>query len=1057
MASTTTANPSRFRPTVLALSSAAFVYGLYLVYQRYSSTSRSTLHRSNAIRRTGSQRTRRRGADYRDAGGLRNLDRREAEAALASLVDKEHANSTYGDITFVELISRLNIVPAPQAPGYCVLIPSQLPQVSELVQYGFPEPLASAVRKLVEAQFVSTFLSTEMPDGVTIPTEEATHLSNELARFDLEENITLASIERFNESAARRLTERIPLRLLSPPPMDGADDGGNAHQGTGSVAESQSEYGWREGLGNTSPASSGQDMLTLLYHIAEDNAKKEHIVHRGVQCNGCSMMPLRGIRYRCANCADYDLCETCEAMQMHIKTHVFYKIRIPTPWNTGPKQSAPVWYPGKPHMMPMNPSTDLMRQLVEQTGFEHSQLETFWEQFRVIAATEWTEDSDKIGVAIDRKTFDRAFLPGTATRPPPPNLIFDRLFAFYDVNNDGLIGFREFVQVQVWLEGKTRDARLRRIFFGYDLNNDGFVDRKDFLRMFRAWYALKREYMRDVLIDMQDDTMQSDLRETLLGSQPISSAFIGPIHPGHDAREGEGKRLHNGDLIVVDDEGILREDVQEEFDRSTLVHDLERDRLKRLRNSQTQDLLDRLQTLSDIRDDRTSFVADNELPWPPQPPFELTDDDFKAALGDVVPAEEVMDSLDRHRLYSAMLHRWEKETDLKAKDAGHRATLNRWHRREFYTDVEEGVTKPLASSSEQDSSDESDEALPTQNGSTSGSRPISPRSRSSSKVRFEDSITDTDYETRSNTSQRSIPVGERWGGYEIVEAEKDVGKEVLYLAVSEGFNELLDELFLEKEDAAMKAEKSRKWRTLHAKELQRYIRGSNPRQSRAEHHQEGEDLEQRPNQSVSNPDDTTRLSEDEKDPDPTLKPLLDQSVYTGDLSLPSDRPAIGEVRNKIPPIPEFDQNTMNSFLEKRQDVASPSLDPTLPQNRPNSPSVEIALALPLSETKTSSSHQLLEDQSVNSPPWEHLATRSFKARAELELPSEHSIRSLLEDEKADEEAAARGGHGRINFDEFVQKMVPDGFVGDSEGDRIPIGGLRKLGFVGAWIDMAGFF
>ncbi|KAL9620237.1 MAG: hypothetical protein Q9160_005246 [Pyrenula sp. 1 TL-2023] len=1051
MASTATTSPYRLRPTVLALSSVALAYGLYRVYQRYSTTSRSSLHRSNAIRRTGSQRTRRRGIDDHDAAGLRKLERREAETALASLTEKEHANSTYGDITYVELMSRLEIVPALQAPTYCVLIPSQLPHVSELVQNGFAEPVASAVRKLAEAQFILTFLSTEMPDGVTIPTEEATYLSTELARFDITGDITLASIERFNETAPRRLTDRIPLRLLSPPPLDGADDGGNPHQGTGSVAESQSEYGWREGLGNTSPASSGQDMLTLLYHIAEDNAKKEHIVHRGVQCNGCSMMPLRGVRYRCANCADYDLCETCEAMQMHIKTHVFYKIRIPTPWNTGPKQSAPVWYPGKPHLMPLNPSTDLMRQLVEQTGFEHSQLETFWEQFRVIAATEWTEDPDKVGVAIDRKTFDRAFLPGTAMRPPPPNLIFDRLFAFYDVNSDGLIGFREFVQVQVWLEGKTRDAKLRRIFFGYDLNNDGFVDRKDFLRMFRAWYALKREYMRDVLMDMQDDTMQSDLRETLLGSQPISSAFIGPIHPGHDAREGEGKRLHNGDLIVVDDEGIIREDVQEEFNRTTLVHDLERDRLRRLRNSQTQDLLGRLRTLSDIKDDNTLLIADNELPWPPQAPFELTDDDFKAALGNVVPADEVMDSLDRQRLYRAMLNRWEKETDTKAKDAGHHATLNRWHKREFYTDVEEGVTKPLASSSEQNSSDESDEDFPTQNDSASGSRPISPRSRSSSKVRFEDSITDTDYETRSNTSQRSIPVGERWGGYEIVEAEKDVGKEVLYLAVSEGFNELLDELFLEKEDAAMSARKTRKLRETYAKELQRYVKRPDQRESSTKPHHEGENSEQGLNHSTPSPDDTAQLSEDERDLNPALASLLEQSGYTIDPSLPSHRTEMGEVHDGIPLLPALDRNTVDPFIEKRSDVVSPFLDPTLPQNRPNSPSLEISLPVPSSETKTSAYHQLPNEQSSEPSPLEQLATRSSKIGSEID------IQSLLEDEKVDLEAKARGGHGRINFNEFVQKMVPDGFVGDNEGDKIPLGGLRKLGFVGAWIDMAGFF
>ena len=148
----------------------------------------------------------------------------------------------------------------------------------------------------------------------------------------------------------------------------------------------------------------------------------------------------------------------------------------------------------------------------------------------------------------------------------------------------------------------------------------------------------------------------------------------------------------------------------------------------------------------------------------------------------------------------------------------------RWRRRRFYTDVEEGGTAP-AGYAESDTSD--DDAENREDGLdsatfASASRPLSPRSRSSSKVRFEDSVTDTDYETRSNTSSRSIPVGERWGGYDISEIEKDVGKEILYQAVQQGFNELLDQLFKAKEDIAMDAHRTRKTRRLYAKEIQAF-------------------------------------------------------------------------------------------------------------------------------------------------------------------------------------------------------------------------------------------
>lgn len=42
---------------------------------------------------------------------------------------------------------------------------------------------------------------------------------------------------------------------------------------------------------------------------------------------------MRGVRFKCLNCANFDLCETCEvqAPDCHYKWHVFAKIRIPMP------------------------------------------------------------------------------------------------------------------------------------------------------------------------------------------------------------------------------------------------------------------------------------------------------------------------------------------------------------------------------------------------------------------------------------------------------------------------------------------------------------------------------------------------------------------------------------------------------------------------------------------------------------------------------------------------------------------------------------------------------
>jgi len=46
-----------------------------------------------------------------------------------------------------------------------------------------------------------------------------------------------------------------------------------------------------------------------------------------------------GVRYKCANCVDYDLCSTCEANnangRLHDRTHVFLKLTLPVPTGVG--------------------------------------------------------------------------------------------------------------------------------------------------------------------------------------------------------------------------------------------------------------------------------------------------------------------------------------------------------------------------------------------------------------------------------------------------------------------------------------------------------------------------------------------------------------------------------------------------------------------------------------------------------------------------------------------------------------------------------------------------
>ena len=43
----------------------------------------------------------------------------------------------------------------------------------------------------------------------------------------------------------------------------------------------------------------------------------EDVVHKGITCDGCDKDPIKGIRFKCSTCADYDLCEKCMSKGYH--------------------------------------------------------------------------------------------------------------------------------------------------------------------------------------------------------------------------------------------------------------------------------------------------------------------------------------------------------------------------------------------------------------------------------------------------------------------------------------------------------------------------------------------------------------------------------------------------------------------------------------------------------------------------------------------------------------------------------------------------------------------
>ncbi len=54
-------------------------------------------------------------------------------------------------------------------------------------------------------------------------------------------------------------------------------------------------------------------------------------IHTGVNCDECGVKPIVGIRYKCGNCVDYDLCSYCVDNRRHEEKlgHIFLKLKKP--------------------------------------------------------------------------------------------------------------------------------------------------------------------------------------------------------------------------------------------------------------------------------------------------------------------------------------------------------------------------------------------------------------------------------------------------------------------------------------------------------------------------------------------------------------------------------------------------------------------------------------------------------------------------------------------------------------------------------------------------------
>ncbi|RMZ75857.1 hypothetical protein DV737_g5067, partial [Chaetothyriales sp. CBS 132003] len=1035
------------RPHYTALAVAATLGIVYLAFRSYQSTEKQPhvgLHRSNAVRRP----TRRRRFRGRAELNAENLAAHIHQARTRPL--GRYQNEVL--FPFVEGLDQINL---DLVTTNLTAIRDELVSRSAEWPHGWSRQAQQALDDHISAQFVYNFLN-EAVDTWLLSEESIRVLASALSEAGINARVTyrILVLGQGGNLQPDAWTFDPTEVITAPSPFDGAEPGDSQSLDRSDGDEDDAGQPIRVPQEDWDDTAGSPDMLGILYSISRDQARRDSYIHRGIECNSCGACPILGVRYHCSNCFDYDLCELCEANQVHVKSHVFYKIRIPAPSRGPIKQVLPNWYPGNPNAFPTNLPRAVLDRLKADTGMDITEIEALYDQFKCLGGARHPNDPCEIGMAIDRKGFDLYFIPSESDKPGPSNLIYDRIFAFYDRNSDDLIDFEEFVQGLSDLQNKSRMARLRRMFFAYDLDGDGYVCRRDFLRIFRAYYDLSRQLNREMMANQEEfGCLEEEIREVVDGSQPLSAAFGGSVFYGHVSRAGLDKQqAANGDLLISSGpHDVLQNDQGMYGNRERAIgnvavghHRPRAHPFRTLRQDPPQD--EQLMSLPmpnnfelpgiQHADDATEAdlngpdLSRHVYGWPPLPYPEP--EDIINALGGYIPVEEINDAADRSRVIFAQSQRLDAEADHLLELQRGNAVNERWKRRQFYLDEEEGMTKPPT----YDDSDISVEEYPQSELKTMGDpRSQSLRSRSSSKVRFDDSAIDTDYDTRSNASSRGVPLNERWGGYELSNPGVDVGQDILYQAIQQGFNKLLDDIFKEKEDKAMEAQASKKARAEFQQLFERHKQAVLEEGEVAEQALKDADMlrteellkgHQGQSKPPSDPDDGAdhpgRSVEHQTERAVAISNIISLEAQTFGSQIGVGLAQALEERKLAAALPD-----------SKKDAAPEceSLDPTLPQNMPNE--------------------------------WDIDA--SGRVRRRSAPPSKETLNKWLLHEATEREVEVRGGPGKLSFEEFRWKMRREDEIakasrhqGKSEEHSYweHSADLGRLSFISMWLEIASF-
>ncbi|KAI8866864.1 hypothetical protein GQ42DRAFT_127625 [Ramicandelaber brevisporus] len=279
------------------------------------------------------------------------------------------------------------------------------------------------------------------------------------------------------------------------------------------------------------------DVVELLCTLAAEHTRRVGFIHRHVQCDMCQDQ-IVGIRFKCINCHDYDLCEKCEAIvipgvdvsqYLHPRSHLFMKIRTPLPVRTNPRtrtvehslypvpdQTAEmIKYP-----IPAVPRDSDVRKLIRTTHYLEAEIRALYEIWSLLSPLHLC------GITFD--TFKLCMGRDTPEKHP----YVRALFKAFDIDGDGLVNFYDLVSSMSIISRGSLEEKIDLAVRFYTSSNGEHnrVTRGELILLLRSYTFFSMMHMYEMVKVTDNNPLAT---HSIRPSQPISAAFNVEI-PAHD-------------------------------------------------------------------------------------------------------------------------------------------------------------------------------------------------------------------------------------------------------------------------------------------------------------------------------------------------------------------------------------------------------------------------------------------------------------------------------------------------------------------------------------------